>query len=689
MRVQVFPLLAKLGALQLLCDEWLNAHVPRNVAVFRPALPVVLCSVLHYPEMGGEIPWRTGSLSQNEVYFLVPLERHREEGGRLRFVENAVATPYIFVDNPESAAAGRERFGMPKQEAQFSTEWRGLPWPLGSQRYMSISTWEPSVTGHRLGPLLDIVRHAASTSLTGSRDDDFLLPPGGRPNVATLLRLAPVLVGAVSGALGPDARDVAERLRGYLSALWSERHINLFSLRQFADPQDPETARYQDLVSFRMRVTDVQSLGLLGGNLVRPEFNVLVHRSEIHPIVRRLGLVVRQRHTGTHGQGAFEVMDAFMPFFAQADVELVESRRLCWRKHDAEWRDDEGRPLSAAAPAMYNRSLGPSSAAFLEPQAEPSIMDMKFLMLTARRERLRRFIERLMPRRASIELELLGTGELAAVRMLVYHSRPRGIAEQEELVWMDGTYLSISAPVLVHGRGSPFVGTVMLHDFTSNSFMVQALRELLAGPTSHAQFEFGVHGWFSTTHPLAPVLGMSTMAIERTPRGATVVQSPLLDVFAGPVPAADTVVPRREIDALRRDVWPVLSTILPIISIGAIASPHSPAKSVSRRVCLTEFDEPVLAEGGASHSHAHVSHVVRFHTNETYPIADALGLVAHPEGSPFAMKLHEGIVGRCHTVPVLAYAETAVRLTPRTMAVIWEGFRARSGRRAAPRREPP
>lgn len=684
MRVQVFPLLARLRALQRFCDEWFNDHVPPQVAVFRPALPVVFCTVLQYPELGGELPWRTGSLSQNEVYFLVPLERYQDVDGQLRFVEPAVTTPYIFVDNPESTVSGRERFGMPKQDAVFSAG-RGLPWPTGAQQYMSISGWEPSVAGHRLGPLLDIVRHPPFTPAAGVRDDDFLLPPSGRPSLTTMLRLVPMLADAVGGALGPATSDVVERVRAYLAALWNERRINLFSLRQFADPLDPERARYQDLVSFRMQVTDVQGLGLLGRNLLRPELSLLVYRSEIRPIVRRLGLVVRQRHSGTHYAEALEVLDSFLPFYAQTDVELLESRRLCWRAYDStHWQDEDGGRLAPTPRPVFNRGLGPSAAAYLENQAEPAILDVKFMMLPARRRAVMRVVQQIMPHGAPYDVEPLGTGELAAIRVLAYHSRPRGPSEQEALMWMDGTYLSISVPVTLHGRGEPCAATLMLHDFASNTFMVQGLRETLAGPTSHAQFDFGVHGWFSTTHPVAPVFGVSTMTLERSATGAKVVPSPLLDVLAGEVPAADTVIARQEIERLRKEVWPTLSTILPVVSIGAIGSPSSIEETVSRRLSLTIFEPPVLLGEGRSHDHSHVPHVIRFHTSESYPIVDRLGLLAYPERSPLAMHLQEGLVGQIHAVPVLAYAEIAMRLPEQQLEVLWEDF-SRESRIQPPR----
>jgi hypothetical protein len=113
MEIQTFALAARPEALAETLDDWINAFVPPEVAIFRPLVPAVMCSLLHYPHMGDAFAWETGVLSQNEMYFAIPVGRWRREAGGERLVEVGVVTPYIFVDNAESAAVGRSRFGYP------------------------------------------------------------------------------------------------------------------------------------------------------------------------------------------------------------------------------------------------------------------------------------------------------------------------------------------------------------------------------------------------------------------------------------------------------------------------------------------------------------------------------------------------------------------------------------------------
>src|SRR5215510_14342247 len=119
---RVFPLRAYAHALQRLCDTYLNLF-PEQV-YFRPSAPYVLLTLLNYGRMSysTETQAHYGWVSQNEVYFGVPLDWGRIENGRWRALGAGVVAPFIFVDQGWSIEVGREVYGWPKQPAEFQRE---------------------------------------------------------------------------------------------------------------------------------------------------------------------------------------------------------------------------------------------------------------------------------------------------------------------------------------------------------------------------------------------------------------------------------------------------------------------------------------------------------------------------------------------------------------------------------------
>lgn len=119
---RVFPLRAYDHALQRLCDTYLNLF-PEQV-YFRPSAPYVLLTLLNYGRMSysTETAAHYGWVSQNEVYFGVPLDWGRLENGRWTPLGSGVVTPFIFVDQPWSIEVGREVYGWPKEPAEFQRE---------------------------------------------------------------------------------------------------------------------------------------------------------------------------------------------------------------------------------------------------------------------------------------------------------------------------------------------------------------------------------------------------------------------------------------------------------------------------------------------------------------------------------------------------------------------------------------
>src|SRR5215472_9937127 len=118
MSARVFPLRAHLGALQRVCDGYLN-FVPPEAGYFRVPVPYVFMMILDYGQVAEAVA-RIGWFAQTEVFFMIPLEWYKLEGGRWAFHDWAVITPYVFVNDDFSVPLGRTVFGFPKVLAQVT-----------------------------------------------------------------------------------------------------------------------------------------------------------------------------------------------------------------------------------------------------------------------------------------------------------------------------------------------------------------------------------------------------------------------------------------------------------------------------------------------------------------------------------------------------------------------------------------
>jgi hypothetical protein len=86
---------------------------------------------------------------------------------------------------------------------------------------------------------------------------------------------------------------------------------------------------------------------------------------------------------------------------------------------------------------------------------------------------------------------------------------------------------------------------------------------------------------------------------------------------------------------------------------------------------LTHFADLGATSADVS-SEAALSHVLRLHANESFPLCQQVGLVCLPLDLPVAHQLHDGAVGRTDVVPVIGFREVAQRVELRRFEVLWE-----------------
>lgn len=664
-RVQMFPLLAQRRMLQTFCDRWFNDELPPSVAIFRPAMPVVFCTVLSYDEMGDDMRWKTGSFAQNELYFMLLLDRYRERRGRLDFVEHSISTPYIFVDNSMSAVAGRERFGFPKQLGEFQLADR-VPWPTSPQPYITLSTWEPTVAGHRLAPLVEIVRDPVSAV----GDEDIPYGPSIREreslfSTRTFATFATTFINEAFVRLfdpGP-LQEAPGSLAEIAMSLRDGPGMSAYNLRQFLDPLLARGADYRDLVRFRMRVDGVPII-----RRFNEDISLLVHKTEVCPLVERLGLHVSQR-VRAPGQRTIDVLRVLSPLYAQVDVTLADTRIVCARSRDQGWKDEAGElitPQPRVEPLLYNEYLGPSSAVFLQDQGEPPILDVKCLLLEASVEKVEALLAQSIPPESSLALRPIRAGQCTALRVLVSRARPRALGEQEELVWLDGSYVSLSVPVEIELYGKTRRAFVVLHDFTDNHFMLQAKRALTGGTTEDASIQ-ATGDWFTSAEDVVHMLSVDAMTLERSAEAVRSEVRRLLDVFMAAKPAPSTA---KEGAALASELEGMMTNAGLLLFVGGIPSPSQPGVFLSRRVTLMSMEEELIqAPDQAPAPH---DYLVRLHDSETFPLVRSLGL-ATVDAAVLGART-DAIPGRSSVLQAVAFADSISKNRVGWMEILWQSL---------------
>jgi len=419
---RVFPLKANIARLTHFCDQYLNMDIPPSIVHYRPSLPYVYMMVLNYGSMSAASvqAQNVGWVAQHEVTFTVPLQRWREENGKLVFKDWASVSPFIFVDAQMSLTTGREVYGWPKVAGVFDAYtplW--MAHPRAASRQFSMSTHvfpkvyageaetlrtllqvdsDPSASYDDIPPdpgnpwfPLSAVPNALRTSLSLSgtaldmllalrvrgfrtnRSVDSLLAMGGNAG----FNLANLVQGLIPG-LGRGDVDAAT------SAQDAPRlSIDNVTLKQFRDAAEPNDACYKALVSSRMGFDRLNKSGLLGGtNLLRGDpsggYSVRIHRYTSQPIIESLGLEVASEQQQADG-GSVAILKPAFPFWTDVDLFYGKGQVICSRTHvpgdDAsdKWIDEQADAATrkAEAPAKAPPQGGPHEPPMAPPQATP------------------------------------------------------------------------------------------------------------------------------------------------------------------------------------------------------------------------------------------------------------------------------------------------------------------------------
>ena len=313
-----------------------------------------------------------GWVAQDEVFFLIPLEKWKKVDGKLVFQEWTCVSPFIFVNDPVSMTTGREVYGWAKvlgEITQDTPEWLkdptaplrlfGLNAPVFPKEYqggreenrllLEIHRNPPSsfttVPPNLGNPLVNVSDAAyAWLGLLGTALDMATATPlrGYRTqrSPGSFLKKATVAGGGMLRLFrNPFQRYLASKTLdsrlGY--ARMAESFTNQITLKQFRDAGKPNEACYQSLVSSRMGLDRLNRFGFLGDyNLLFGDpsggFTLRLHQYAAYPIVDALGLEVQSIENGQDAPVA--ILKPMFPVWSDVDLYYDVGETLCSRYHD-------------------------------------------------------------------------------------------------------------------------------------------------------------------------------------------------------------------------------------------------------------------------------------------------------------------------------------------------------------------
>ncbi len=277
-----FVLDAERGALQNLCDKFLNSTASRDDVRYVPLASKV---VLAFAEIGhatslDQRDRQFGWLPEIDVAFWVPVAMLQRDGNDYRISDIAWFLPYVFVDNPWAMATGREIYGFSKELGRFEIPSGSDPARPFRVNTMVLDPHTPD-TRAREETILEVQGEGAAEA-DGHRSWDDVVD------------VFQELVGTVFGAAdlfslfwheGVNVQELTvnlyERLR--------RSEVPLVFLKQFRDVSNPQRACYRKLIR---ACADLDDGSITGAGPMWGDYTLMLNDYASHPIARDLGLNV-------------------------------------------------------------------------------------------------------------------------------------------------------------------------------------------------------------------------------------------------------------------------------------------------------------------------------------------------------------------------------------------------------------
>jgi hypothetical protein len=296
-RALAFLLEADLGALQELCDKWLNRPARGAVRYVVPA-PYVWLSYADIERITSTDPRARamGWVPETDVAFWIPTIAMKRAAGIWIPDGFAWFPPYLFVNDVFALAAGRELYGFNKTLAQITKPSAFPEVDRFSVEAPGFSQYRPDSQA-KLHPLLEVRRLPGDSS------------PAMHASGSIRDRLGGIFAGALGNLKSPELPGSLDVLK-----LLSPSSLRVVLLKQFRAIHDIDRACYQAIIETSFRLPAVRRSGLLPGR-----HEITLHPMDSYPIARDLGL---------KGSGDPLVQTSALAFFSDFDfiLELGEER---------------------------------------------------------------------------------------------------------------------------------------------------------------------------------------------------------------------------------------------------------------------------------------------------------------------------------------------------------------------------
>jgi len=689
---RVFPLKANIARLAEFCAQYLNMDIPDEIVHFTPALPYVYFMALNYGGMSATSvhAQRLGWVAQHEAFFLVPLARWRREHGKLVFKGWTTATPFIYVDDPLSAATGREVYGWPKAQAWIEADrpaWTTHPRAPTRLYTLSVDIFHDVYAGQREPPrklltidrdvvasyaeyplnykcpwsITSVIPNLYSTSLSlmeEAADIAGHLRLRGFPdfrNADSLMemaregfRLSEQMLAGFWPLSGDDARaPLVEDLPRFFTST--------INVKQFRAPQDPDLACYTALVQSDMGVDRINQIGLLGDwDLLRGDksggYSLSIDRYRAQPILDTLGVETPNLYERPR-EGETVTLRPSFPFWMDFDLYYGAGDVICSRTPElagGRWIEEsrhvghfmDRTPRRGVQPDAYNTALGAATLPISGPLHFPDLT-VQVYPLRADPEILAQFVTWSWTRlfeggdeRPKLELELVGAFVYLIVET-VGSEHGRMWSGTENIGQWKEREVSFAIPVRWKLDGE-LVGLAMIEPliFTDKPRAVATDREVIGRNSFMALIDSPPDVWAAPGGPQAPrnLVRVSTESFVELGYGLESKSQTLIAIDEGGAPARPRAEDRARKDrALGGAVEAVQAMALEILARGA------PLNRLSLKQYRDAADFDRACYQAVVHSQRRIERVhaigeiaptprIALHRLASYPIVEMLGL---------------------------------------------------------------
>lgn len=281
-----------------------------------------------------------GDWADREIAFMVPVKRQRWVDGAWQLAGVGLVPAFTYVDNIAAAMSGSEVLGIPTMHAIFEeaeSSWMSADGPAINAEQVLLRVHAEVL------PVVGEGERAVRREIVEIRSGTPVVPNGGLAWRVLGDRWTAILGGELKRkkrmsvlGKGPDGggTSVAKRARALaLEILGNRVPISVYTMKQFRDNADPDSACYQSIVRVDRTLAEVLDLREIEGPMV-----VRINDFPTQSIVELLGLVAAT--TPGQGVGLRYSLQPIRPFWMRVTMEEALGKPLRYRAGTREWTEN-------------------------------------------------------------------------------------------------------------------------------------------------------------------------------------------------------------------------------------------------------------------------------------------------------------------------------------------------------------